>query len=51
MLGIDITEKDEEKLKEINLEQKYPILLNLATCNYQIKNYKVAIELCNKVLG
>jgi tetratricopeptide (TPR) repeat protein len=35
----------------MNLEQKYPIMLNLATCNYQLKNYKVAIELCDKVLA
>lgn len=26
-------------------------MLNLATCNYQLKNYKVAIELCDKVLA
>ncbi len=50
MLGIDIEEKNEEKLKIINLEQKYPIMLNLVTCNYQLKNYKVANELCDKIL-
>ena len=50
MLGIDIKETDEDRLKTINFEQKYPILLNLVTCNYQLKNYKVALELCDKIL-
>ena len=51
MLGINIKENDEQKLRSINLQQKYPIMLNIVTCNYSLKNYKVGIQLCDKILA
>ena len=36
--------------KLINLEVKYPLMLNIATCQYQLGEYKVAGKLCEQVL-
>ena len=43
MLGLELGEKDRNLLKIQNEEWKYPLMLNIATCFYQQKQYEKAL--------
>jgi len=43
MLGLDIKQEDKEKQRLENIDYKYPIMLNIATCFYKQKEYLKAV--------
>lgn len=49
-MGLDVSGKDGDYITKTNFELKYPILLNIATCLYKKKEFKAAVEVCNKIL-
>lgn len=51
MLGLDVEEKDEQKLRETTLDYKYPIMLNIVTCMYKKGEFGRGLELCNRILS
>ena len=51
MLGLELSQSDPIQRKAGDLELKYPIMLNIATCFYKQQQHSKALEMCNKIIS
>lgn len=49
LVGLDFTDK--ARLATVKNELQYPILLNIATCYYQLQEYSKGVQICDKILS
>lgn len=49
LVGLDFS--DQNRISVVKTELQYPILLNIATCYYQLQDYTKGVQICDKILA